>query len=436
MSARPLDTLMKEVIGSGLCTRCGTCVGACPEGNLRINDPIGSCLPEAGEFCSRCGLCLSACPGRLMEFEPIERDLFKTIRSSSFLGVVRSAWLAHANDPETRRRGSSGGVVTSLLLDALDRKTIGGAILFAPHSKEPYRGWGKIAKDREEIILSAQSRYHLSPLNTVLSEIRSCDSRIAYVGIPCQVHGLRKLQRSGWRSRVSLSPVIGIYCGNNLFFAATVAMMRKLGVKSIEEVEAISYREGRWPGSFSVRTRNGQERSVSKLYFNQAIPFYINRRCLFCVDLSNELSDISVGDGWSKEGSEEGWSVVLLRSEAGEEAFTRALERGSIAAERISLEEAELMHAHAIDLKKIGSFLRISLWKKFGCAVPSYDRPFPKVSFGRRAIELLVSLQFVIASSSIGRALFSALPLTGTGRLFSWVRKIWMRNAAKHRGRT
>jgi coenzyme F420 hydrogenase subunit beta len=434
MSAKlPVEILVETVVDTGLCTRCGTCVGACPADNITIDDPLGACLPVAAEACTSCGLCLEGCPGASVDFAPLEKALFGDAAPNRLLGVVRSAYLAHASDAAVRRKGSSGGVVTAMLLDLVARGESKGAILFAPHRKEPWRGWGRVASSPEEIGAAAQSRYHLSPLNTALREMHDAKRYYAYVGLPCQIHGLRKLQAAGWRrAGLGLSPIIGIYCGNNLYYEATRVMLRKLGVKRPEDVAALSYREGAWPGSFAARTADGAERSISKLDFNQVIPFYINRRCLFCVDLTNELSDISVGDGWAKEGSGgEGWSVALLRTEAGERLFDSAVRSGVIEAEPITLEAAERMHSHAFDLKKTGSFLRLRLWKGWGCAVPRYDRSGPRATVGRQLLELVLSLQFAIASSWAGRAVFRVLPERALGGFFRLLRKRWMRSTAR-----
>ena len=434
MSAKlPVEILIETVVETGLCTRCGTCVGACPANNIAIKDPLGACLPAAAEACTSCGLCLDGCPGASVDFAPLEKPLFGDAVPNRLLGVVRGAYLAHASDTLIRRKSSSGGVVTAMLLDLVGRGESKGAILFAPHRKEPWRGWGQIASSAEEIVAAAQSRSHLSPLNTALGEIPDAGGDYAYVGLPCQIHGLRKLQAEGWgRAGLRLSPIIGIYCGNNLYYEATRVMLRKLGVKRPEDLAALSYREGAWPGSFAARTADGVVRSISKLDFNQVIPFYINRRCLFCVDLTNELADLSVGDGWAKEGSGGGgWSVVLLRTEAGERLFGSAARSGVIEAEPITLEVAERMHSHAFDLKKTGSFLRLRLWRGWGCAVPRYDRSGPRATAGRRLFELILSLQFAAASTGVGRAVFRMLPARALGGFFRLLRKRWMRSTAR-----
>jgi coenzyme F420 hydrogenase subunit beta len=423
----PVDTLIETVIETGLCTRCGTCVGACPSGNLRIDDPSGSCLPEDHGRCTSCGLCLAACPGASVDFAPLEKSLFGDAVSGRLLGVVRGAWLAHAAEAGTRQAGSSGGVVTAMLLDLLARGETNGALIFGPHEKEPWRGWGRVASKASDIAEAAQSRYHLSPQNTVLAELGALHGNYAYVGLPCQIHGLRKLEAAGWRPSVRISPVIGIYCGNNLYFDATRAILKKLGIGRTADLAALSYREGAWPGSFTARTVDGRVRSISKLDFNQVIPFYVNRRCLFCVDLASELADLSVGDGWAMEGRDGGWSVVLVRTEYGERIFNRAVVEGSIVAERITIGDAERMHSHAFDLKKTGAFLRLGLWRGWGSAVPRYDRSTPRAGLARRMLEVPVSLQFALASSRLGRALFAVLPARPIGRLFRLVRTLWMR---------
>ncbi|UCF06859.1 MAG: Coenzyme F420 hydrogenase/dehydrogenase, beta subunit C-terminal domain [bacterium] len=428
----PCEQLKERVIDTGLCTRCGTCVGACPEGNLSIPEPLGACLPAIGGACTACGLCLAACPGESVEFERFERELFGAPSTDNLLGTVRRAYLAYATDEGLRRAGSSGGVVTALLLDLLRSYEIDGSILYTVHEDEPWRGEGRIVSDEEGIRRSVQSRYHLSPMNTALRDLSMCAGSIAYVGLGCHVHGLRKLLSRDWSPGVRIDPVIGVYCGNNLYFDATHTMCRKLGVRDIGGIEALSYRAGRWPGFFAVRTAGGGVKRISKLEFNQAIPFYINRRCLFCIDLTNELTDISVGDGWAKEQARDGgWSVVLERTERGAEVLKNAVESGTLHLEEIDPAMARCMHAHAFDLKKWGAFHRLGLWRRWGYHVPRYDRKPPDLSPGRKLAEFFVSLQFVFCSSYFGRLLFTFLPLGPLGRFFRWLRRVWIYRAGR-----
>jgi len=364
-----------------------------------------------------------------VEFSHLEEKFTGPAKSQSkLIGNVRKVYLAHATDEKVRQTGASGGVVTALLLDMLEQGTIDGAFLFSPEGEVSWKSEGRVVRTKEEIILSSQSRYYLSPMNIALSRISDSGEKIAYVGLPCHVHGLRKAQVSKWKPNAELSPVIGIYCGNNLFFEATRALLRKMGVKDLEEVNSIKYREGPWPGNFYVRKKDSTEARISKLEFNQAIPFFINKRCLLCIDLTNELTDISVRDGWMKEGDEkEGWSIVITRTELGDRIVEQCIENGSIHIEEITVKDAELMHSHAFDLKKVGSFLRIAFWKRLNLPVPTYDRKPPPVKAGRKVIEFFISLQFLIFSSRIGRVIFNFLPLGFTGSFFKRLRIVWMK---------
>jgi coenzyme F420 hydrogenase subunit beta len=428
----PVDILFQRVVDRGLCTRCGTCAGACPSGNIKITDPLGSSLPRRGNQCTACGLCLQSCPGEKVDFIDLASSLFDQPASNPFLGVTRSAYLSYAVDPDIRKTGASGGVATALQLFLMRRNEIKGSVLYGPSSSQPWRGEGKIARTEEEIKNSAQSWYHLSPMNSILSKLKNEEGKFALVGLPCHVHGLRKLQKSGWKGGVEISPVIGIYCGNNLYYEATRVMLRKLGVKKKDDIVSLHYREGEWPGNFTVTDKKGVTSSVSKLDFNQLIPFYINHRCLTCIDLTNELADVSIGDGWAKEGeSEEGWSLILTRSELGEGIVKRAAVDGVIELEAVSIEEAVAMHSHAFDLKKIGAPIRLSLWRKFGRAVPEYRTEYPPSKFHRRIAEVFISLQFIVCSSVAGRALLKILPLRALGLFFRFLRRFWIKASNK-----
>ncbi len=428
MSARlPCEILGKDVIEAGLCTRCGSCAGVCHLDNIRMADRTGSCLPEYGARCDSCGLCLECCPGAKVDFRSLEKMLFGEVPADPYIGAARKAWIAHAADEGTRNAGASGGVVTGLLLGMLDNRAIDGALLFGMDESRPYLGKGTLARTAPEISAAAQSKYQLSPMNERLSELASAEGLFSVCGLPCHVHAIRKLQKAGWEGSSHIGPVIGIYCGNNLYFEATRIMLRKLGVRSLEDVDRMSYREGDWPGEFSVTTRDGNRASVSKLDFNQAIPFFINRRCLFCTDLTNELSDISVGDGWSKEGKGRGgWSVVIARTAEGERIVEEAIGEGSIVAQETGLEELVPMHSHAFDLKKPGAWTRIGSWKRLGFKVPEYTGQPVKAGPGRRFLEFFISTQFLVLGSVAGRAAFRVIPSRALGPFFRWLRKTWM----------
>ena len=115
------DRLNKEVVSIGLCADCGTCVGVCPNTCLvmdyRAEEPqlVKECLPD-------CKLCWEVCPGKDVPMLSFDRMLFGRERGTDemLLGIVETFVKCHAADPVVRANGGGGGVISALLIYALE----------------------------------------------------------------------------------------------------------------------------------------------------------------------------------------------------------------------------------------------------------------------------------------------------------------------------
>ena len=199
------------------CVRCGSCVGACPDKALKIDDLTGDCLPVSRRmqrlrFVS-CGLFRERCA-----FRPAESAGFGRQPSNLLLGNMLNLFVGHASQRGVRSRGPVG-VLLLLCKYLLETGKIDGAIVLVMDETTPWVSKPIIARSVEEIE-AAQSKYSLSPVNTILSQLAEIEGRFAYVGLPCQVHSLRKLQAAGHAATLKIEYVIGSYCGNILHFDA------------------------------------------------------------------------------------------------------------------------------------------------------------------------------------------------------------------------
>src|SRR5664280_2724957 len=132
--------LLSEVVTSGLCTGCAGCVVACPYDVLSYDDTGGRYKPfhidaDGGpDSCTHgvkgCTMCTRACP-RFRLWEPeIDTHLFGRERTSEEVaGVSSDILLVRATDPEIHQAGQDGGLVSALLIWALEHDVIDAALV-------------------------------------------------------------------------------------------------------------------------------------------------------------------------------------------------------------------------------------------------------------------------------------------------------------------
>ena len=123
--------LYDEVVTSGLCTGCAGCVIACPHDVLSYDDTGGKYKPIQIEDyggpadCSHgdkaCTSCTRACP-RFRAWEPeIDKFMFGREREPDEVsGVFKDIFLARASDSELHEVGQDGGLVSAMLVYALE----------------------------------------------------------------------------------------------------------------------------------------------------------------------------------------------------------------------------------------------------------------------------------------------------------------------------
>lgn len=132
--------LYREVVTSGLCTGCSACVVVCPYDVLGYDDKNGVYrpfhVPEMGgtDNCTHgekgCTLCTRACP-RFRSWESeVDTFLFGREREDNEVyGIAQDVILARATDPELLAAGQDGGLVSALLVWALEHDMIDAALV-------------------------------------------------------------------------------------------------------------------------------------------------------------------------------------------------------------------------------------------------------------------------------------------------------------------
>jgi len=427
----------EEILRPGLDTHSGTCVGL-SEGTLTLEDPDGDCRPVLTGKGPVPAICYEASPEVHPSYPEMNTHIFGShMPRSLLLGDYRRLAVGHCTDERVRRNGASGGILTGILLHLLRTKKITGAVVLRMDPEHPWRAVPTIARTEEEILDAAQSKYVVSPVNTILDRLRKEEGPLAYVGLPHQVFAIRRLQQMQHPSVRPIEYIFGPFFGNELSGSAIDSFLRRNGARK-EDVASLAYRTGEWPGHMEIRLKDGRAFRMPKFHANYLIPFHITRNSLLSHDLTNEFTDLSGGDAWAPVYEErgKGFSLVIVRSQKAEELVRTMEGAGLLSLKDLTEEEAVAMQSHGIDFKKRGAFLRIERLKKRGHRYPDYGLTLTSAPWKRRVFEWLLDGIFTVCAWKWMRAVADRIPNGLMGPFFERVRTIWKRSThqTKRRG--
>ena len=314
--------LYREVVTSGLCTGCAACVVACPYDVLNYDDTEGRYRPfhvdaDGGiDNCTHgergCTLCTRACP-RFRSWEPeVDSFLFgRTRTETETYGVAEEVLLARALDPELVDHGQDGGLVSAMLIWALEHDVIDAALVnYLEGDGSTWKAVPGVARNRAEVIASAGSRYTYSanPL-AYRDAVEAGAERLALVGMSCQASApaIMSVRRAGKVARRFVLTV-GLMCSKTFddsifegLFEANYGIARadikKMNIK----------------GVFQLWTHDGGYHEVP---LKEAHAF-TREGCKACPDFAAEHADISTGG----IGAYADYTLTVVRTARGREVM-------------------------------------------------------------------------------------------------------------------
>ena len=293
--------LMREVVDTGVCTHCGACASTCEfiEWNMDTEKPklVGKC--------TGCGVCYAQCPRTITA----PRDL---------IGRYQAAYTGRSLIPDIH--GQDGGVVTTLLLYALEKKLIDCAVVTAKSSKEPWKPETQIVTSKEALLKTSGSIYsHSQTLIGLMDAIKQGYRSIGFVGTPCNIDAVYKM----WKAPFGLVHMymranilaIGLFCMDSFSYDGLRIFLEnnKIGLNDIEKMTISK-------GKMQFIQKNGKILEVKVGDLDR----YRSSSCQYCLDLTSEHADISVGS----VGSTPGYSTILARTGIGQEVLLDAAELG------------------------------------------------------------------------------------------------------------
>jgi coenzyme F420 hydrogenase subunit beta len=250
--------------------------------------------------------------------DALHRSVFGKGYEDIETGPVRRVVMAKARALEFRDKAQNGGVVSALMATAIDEGRIQAAILTERDAE--LLPQGRIAKTREEVLTCAGSSYVTGyTLEALNRGPWQGEERIGVVGLPCQVLALARMKASPLEKRTPadrVDLVVGLFCTWALDYRPFTEFLKKrFGNTPINRLDITP------PPDRLLLVTVGNE--VQQVPLDE-IRGFIRPSCQVCLDMTSELSDLSVG---TVEG-EEGWNTVIVRTERGEDLLRRAESRG------------------------------------------------------------------------------------------------------------
>ncbi|MDQ5812173.1 MAG: Coenzyme F420 hydrogenase/dehydrogenase, beta subunit C-terminal domain, partial [Actinomycetota bacterium] len=243
-------------------------------------------------------------------------------RSIEGLGRVHESFTARV-DPMIEG-AQDGGVVSALLISLLEAGEIDGALVARESATEPWKGEAFLATTPEEVRECAGSFYNQT-LALGHVDFKGYDlppnPRVAVVGTPCEIEGIKAMQARPWTwgsSRVeAITLTIALLCTKSFNYEKLmleeVRNKRGVDLDNVGRVDVIR-------GKLIVEARGGET------IFEEPIRDFHGaalKGCDECADFMGHAADISVGS----VGSADGYSSVLIRTEEGLAAWSHVREK-------------------------------------------------------------------------------------------------------------
>ncbi len=394
MLKKGFSDLKKEVIDAGLCTACGTCVGVCASKAIAIDYEVDEPEPKLVGDCIYCEICYFICPGKNIPLRELDKKFLGKERDfeKDKLGIYKYCGRGYAENEEIKSGATSGGMISSLLICALEEGIIDAALLAGWRKDKPWRCKPYIATNREEVLLGLRTGMMIVPINELLSEVivEKKYNKIAVVGLPCHIHGIRKLQQCRKPKKIadSIKLTLGLFCSATYYWEGTKHLLQEFGkIKNIDSIKAMDYRGGEKPGGLYILTKDGKIRFVASkhdcTWHMLGSASYKRDRCLMCVDFTAELADISCGDIFQDvDHKEKHWVATLIRTKAGEELIKLAIDKKYI---NFAEHDPDLIPASGMgwEAKKHAGVYRLVQRKRYGWPTPDYgydisETPLPR----------------------------------------------------------
>ncbi|MFK7764293.1 MAG: Coenzyme F420 hydrogenase/dehydrogenase, beta subunit C-terminal domain [Roseobacter sp.] len=279
--------------------------------DLRAPAPRGLCTDCGVSRMKDARACGKACQFIAPDYPALERAVHGRLRATgdeAFFGPFQAMYRARMADPKEGAQWT--GITTSVGADLLARGKVQGVLTMIPDTEDKWRPVPALITDPRDMERARGMRMGYAPLLALLEEAQAQGmTRLAVIGIPCQIYALRALEADLGFERLY---VIGTPCSDNTTTENFHDFLKLLEA----DPDTITYLEFRADFKVELRFVDGRQKLIPflSLPISDLPSDFFPLTCRSCVDYTNSLADITVG---YMGGEGEQW--LLVRNERGAE---------------------------------------------------------------------------------------------------------------------
>ncbi|WP_166418156.1 Coenzyme F420 hydrogenase/dehydrogenase, beta subunit C-terminal domain [Cochlodiniinecator piscidefendens] len=336
-----------EIVDNGFCIGCGLCKAIAPNAAIEMREaahghlrPAPTRLLEKDEEKA----ILGSCPG-INVTGPFSADTKPGF--DAIWGECRRIARGYAQDKALRFAASSGGIMTAINIHLLKTGRVNFILQAIPDPENPYGSLPAVCRTEEELLAANGSRYASAATLSSILDVLDLGEPFAVSLKPCDVAGVKNLQRKDARARDLIRFTQAMFCG-------TVPSISSL--EGFYERRNLNYHKDR-PTAFRWRGMGCPGPTVATMPDGSALegtynelwdenPWTTQFRCKLCPDAIGLQADIAVGDDWAGAvpvGEDEGWNALVAHTEIGLEVLNSCE-----AAAEIALYDADIEHLNNV----------------------------------------------------------------------------------------
>ena len=352
---------LADIVDNGYCIGCGLCVPLAPAGRIEMVEasnghrrPVAA-APIPGD---QEQAILRHCPGVNITGPFAAEPPVPAWPSNPVWGAEARVATGWASDPALRRRASTGGVMSAINTHLLRSGRVAFVLQVAPDPNDALHSVPVMIDDPDDLLGGAQSRYaSCSPLEAVG---RALDRREPFaVSLkPCDVAGVRNLQRTDERARNQIVFTQSMFCGTVPGRSDSLAMLARRGIDpSAPGSSPVTFRwrgEG-CPGATVAQLADGTRVTATYNELWNDNPWTTQFRCKVCPDAVGLQADVATGDSWDggvPAGESMGTNVVIAHTELGAEILAECEAAGALTLDDVEPTVLDATQPHHVVLRQ------------------------------------------------------------------------------------